>query len=79
MDSHVEDSKVAMSPQFLGTAFTDGSIDASVPYEVKLLCSVLEPVCMIAWMMSRSLDYCTASVCTKTSAPLTELSSSIPC
>lgn len=75
---HVGDSNVPPSLRMSDTAYADGTMDASLPYDVKELCSIRNGVCMLVWMMLQNLDYRTPSACTKTSALLTKPAPFIP-
>lgn len=53
----VGDSTVSPSLRMSDIAYIGGLIDASQPYDAKILCPIPGPVCTMAWMIPRSLDY----------------------
>lgn len=54
---HIWNSNVIASPRVSDHAYADEVMNASERYEVKLLCSILQPSCKIAWKTSRNLDF----------------------
>lgn len=69
---HVGDSNISPSVCRWDTAYADGRIEASKPYDVKQLRSILEIVSMLALMIPRNTECRTISYCTMISAPLTK-------
>lgn len=68
---HVEDSRAAQLVPVLDSAYSDGPIDVSGPYDVSLLRSTSKTVRKLAWMMPQILKCHTTSACKMTSPPLT--------
>lgn len=75
--SLVEDSNAIPSFRMTDTAYIDKLIDASEPYDDKLLCPRPELVRTIGGTTPRSLELRNTSACTMTSARFTKPASSI--
>lgn len=54
---HLGDSNVSALLLLSNTAYINELTDASEPYDSNLLCLVSKPVCLVAWVIPRDMNY----------------------